>query len=561
VSSTLDEVISDGIETAGGWPDGLQFRFPRRDLGSARWPLLGVLAVLLALIVGMIGRAIVGMIRNGVAFGDVMTLVIWLLIAIPLCRLPIWYLIVLLFGHAEIDVRPDSLSAGECLGGWRRSKQWPLYRLMRVQVFDLLPASSAAEAQFRSAIASAKGESAAIAESPQEVRSPFVRHLHALTALLNDGKRIILALAYPKPLLENFAQQLAQQIANARKQLAEDGSAYEARLVGANSEAAAAARRTFEPPPSSVETAPAIGLSELIGEAKEAMRKRAEPDVFDQPPGSNIQVDWLDDGGITFRIPPTGVWKGSGGTFQVGLLFAIVTAGFTTLFAGAGIAQGQGGPGIWGAIGIMSIFWLASGGILYAGWMMGTRESAVAVVGDRVMVMQTGLRRARRREWPRREVKTARVGASGTEINDEPILKLQLHGPDKKLFGMLAGRDARELTWMATLLRQALKSSEPQGPNNTDRARPEQPSSDAAQVAHEASEPPATSRPDSAFNFEGMTIQERLQVARLTDEFAAAAERGDRETMLELLARVQLPLAGAAAFGDEVLADPRRHAS
>ncbi len=103
--------------------------------------MLGLLLVLLALPGVMIGRPVVGMIQNGVAFGEILSLVIWASIAIPLCRFPIWYLLVLLFGHTEIDVRPDSLSAGECIGGWRRNKQWSLHRLMRVQVFDLLPAS------------------------------------------------------------------------------------------------------------------------------------------------------------------------------------------------------------------------------------------------------------------------------------------------------------------------------------------------------------------------------------------------------------------------------------
>jgi hypothetical protein len=555
MSLTLGETTDDPIETAGGWPDGLQFRFPRRDLGSAHWLLLGVLLVLIALLGVMIGRAIVGMIQNGVAFGDVLSLVVWAFIAIPLCRFPIWYLVVLLFGHTEIDVRPDSLSAGECIGGWRRNKQWSLHRLMRVQVFDLLPASSAAETQFRSAIASAKGQAAAIADSSQEARSPFVRHLHALTALLDDGKRIVLALAYPKPLLERFAQELAEQIANARQQLVEEGGAYENRLVGANPEMATATRRTFGPSPSvasrAIETAPAIGISELIGEAKEAIRKRAEPDVFDQPPDSRVEVDWLDEGGVTFRVPPAGIWKGSAGAFPIGVLFGVVTAGFTVLFAGAGVAQGRGAGAVWGAVGIMSLFWIASGALLIVGYITGTRESAVAVVDEKVMVMQTGLRRAKRREWPRSEVQNARVGPSGTEVNDQPVLELQLHGAKGKLLGMLAGRDVRELQWMATLLRQALKGKEPGGA--------EQPSPANDQSVSAGSESVAGAEPNSTFNFEGMTIQERLQVARLTEDFSNAAQRGDREALLELLDRVQLPSAGAAAFADAVLARSRQH--
>jgi hypothetical protein len=547
----MDEIGSDRIETTGGWPEGLDFKFPRRDLGHARWVLSLAVLTLLLLVGWMVGGPIGRMIQQGVTFGSVLQLIIWSTLAVPLVRFPLWYGLVLLFGHTEISVRPDSLSAGECTGGWRRNKQWSLHRLMRVQVFDLLPASSAAETHFRSAIASAKGASAATAENPQQERSPFVRHLHALTALLDDGKRIVLALAYPKPLLESFAQELAEQIANARKQLVEEGAAYETRLVGANPEMATATRRTFGPSQSvvarAIETAPAIGLSELIGEAKEAIRKRSEPDVFDQPPGSRVEVDWFDDGGVTFRVPPAGVWKGSAGAFPFGVLIGVVTAGFTVLFAGAGIAQGQGAAGVWGAVGIMSLFWIASAALLIMGYITGTRESAVAVVGEKVMVMQTGLRRAKRREWPRSEVQTASVGPSGTEVNDQPVLELQLHGSKGKLFGMLAGRHVQELHWMATLLRQALKGAQPTSPEQQ-----------SAEERDPASEQSSASDPIAGFNYEGMTIEERLRVAKLSDDFAAAVERGDRDGMLKMLARVQLPAAGSAAFVDEVLEHRRR---
>jgi hypothetical protein len=70
------------------------------------------------------------------------------------------------------------------------------------------------------------------------------------------------------------------------------------------------------------------------------------------------------------------------------------------------------------------------------------------------------LRRPKRREWPLNEIKTVRVGPSGMEVNDVPVPELQIHGHQDKLFGLLAGRDKQELTWMATVLRQAIK----QGP-------------------------------------------------------------------------------------------------
>jgi hypothetical protein len=542
----LDE-ISDRIETSGGWPDGLVYKFPRRDLGGFRWVALMALVLLLALVCWLVEEPVSRLVQKGLTIGGIVTFLGCTVVLVPICRYPLWYLLVLLFGHTQIEVRADSFTVGERVGGLGFTRRWPLFRIRQVQIFDVLPSSRAAA---QNALAELRSGSALSDESPadepfEEPKSPFVRHLHALTAVLDDGQRIILAPAYPKPLLESFSRELFEQMANALKQRAGAGTEgpFAPRRAALNPELTIAARQTFGSTPSAeaggIAVAPAIGLAGLIAEAQEKIRKKAEPDVFEQPADSTVEVQSFPDG-VTLRIPPAGVWKGSGGTFQIGLLFAVVTAGFTTLFAGAGIAQGQGGPGIWGAIGLMSIFWLASGGILYAGWMMGTRETVLAVVGESVMVMQTGLRRAKRREWPRSEVKTARVGASGTEINDRPVLELQLLGADdKKLFGMLSGRDTRELTWMATLLRQALKPAEPP------TAEPS-PSADAE-------------LPVLEFDYSGMTIEERLQVARLTENLAAAVERGDREAMLQILERVQLPPAGADAYADEVLANPRQH--
>jgi hypothetical protein len=114
---------------------------------------------------------------------------------------------------------------------------------------------------------------------------------------------------------------------------------------------------------------------------------------------------------------------------------------------------------------------------------------------------------------------------------------------------MLGGRDVQELTWMATLLRQALKSTAPGSPEK----------SLAVQNTPADSEQTVTTHAAADFNYEGMTIEERLQVAGLTSEFSAAVEQSDRDAMLQILERVQLPSAGGAAFADAVLANPRQH--
>jgi hypothetical protein len=529
MSSTLDETSDDTIETTGSGPDELDFNFPRRNLGRGQLVLWFLIALLIAIGYWLLADPIMRLVRQGPTVGTVIWLAVWMFLAFQLCRYPLWYLLALLLGRREISLRIDWLYVGERVVGLRRNKRWPVQRLKQVQVVDLLPESTPAN-RLRAAMSSA----------PDNLGAALARHLHVLTGVLDDGKRIVLAPFYPRELLDRFAADLTQQIALAAR---EDEALAEPALPASSPSSVARGP---------VEAAPAIGVTQIIAEVKEALQKRAEPDLFEQPPGSDVQVEQFPDG-ITFRVPPAGVWKGSAGMFQFGILWTVAIAGFTALFAGAGVAQGRGASAVLGALGIMSLFWLVGAGLLLGGWVMGTRESVIAVVGDTVMVMQTGLRRSKRREWPRSAVTTVRVGPSGTEVNDRPIPELQLHSADKKLFGMLVGRDPQELTWMATLLRQAIKS--------TNADSPEQPSPGQAQIGLAGSEPLATPQTDSSFNFEGMTIQERLQVARLTDDFAAAVERDDRQALLQLLARVQFPPAGAAALADEALAEARRHGS
>jgi hypothetical protein len=58
-------------------------------------------------------------------------------------------------------------------------------------------------------------------------------------------------------------------------------------------------------------------------------------------------------------------------------------------------------------------------------------------------------------------------------------------------------------------------------------------------------------------DFDAMTVNERLFVAGLIDEFDAAARRRDRETMIELLARVAV--ARPEWSVDLILRTPERH--
>ena len=104
---------------------------------------------------------------------------------------------------------------------------------------------------------------------------------------------------------------------------------------------------------------------------------------------------------------------------------------------------------------------------------MGRRRAAMAVANGALMVIQTGIFGSKRREWQQAEIKTIRVGPSGMEVNDRPVMQLQIVPVAGKPFGVLTGRDVAELEWMATLLRQALTgaASAPDGANYVESTR------------------------------------------------------------------------------------------
>jgi hypothetical protein len=60
-------------------------------------------------------------------------------------------------------------------------------------------------------------------------------------------------------------------------------------------------------------------------------------------------------------------------------------------------------------------------------------------------------------------------------------------------------------------------------------------------------------RPD----YSAMTVNERLFVAGLLDEFERAARRGDRDSMMHMLRRVDVDSPELTV--DPILADPKRY--
>lgn len=188
-----------------------------------------------------------------------------------------------------------------------------------------------------------------------------------------------------------------------------------------------------------------------------------------KPAFSTIEVEEFDSG-LTIRIPPAGIWQGSGGLFTFSLIWTGATSIFTALLVTAVLHDPGDFAGGWLALAVFGVFWLVGLATLLSAIHMGRREAAIAIAGDALMVIQKGPFGTKRQEWLLTEVEEVRVGPSGMRVNDVDVVELQIHTANPQKFGMLAGRNAHELHWLADLLTKSLflqPSTSEEGPAET----------------------------------------------------------------------------------------------
>jgi hypothetical protein len=105
----------------------------------------------------------------------------------------------------------------------------------------------------------------------------------------------------------------------------------------------------------------------------------------------------------------------------------------------------------------IGLFWTIGIGMLTGAINMGRRQAAIAVTGEQLKLIITGLFGTTRKEWALSELLTFRKGASGIEVNDVPVMQLQIVPQTGAPYGLLTGRDEAEIEWIATHLRRVLR--------------------------------------------------------------------------------------------------------
>jgi hypothetical protein len=187
-----------------------------------------------------------------------------------------------------------------------------------------------------------------------------------------------------------------------------------------------------------------------------AVERAEDLRAAERPPATDIVAQSLANG-IGLSVPPAGLVRGSKGLF----VFAIIWLAFCALIFGVmGVAAMKGDPK--GDAPPMAVFafaavFIAIGvGMLIGAINMGTRRALIAVTGGALTIRRIGLRKTREWRFDRGEVAAVRMGRSGMEVNDKPVMELQIVCKDGKKVGFLSQRNEGELLWIAAVLRQAL---------------------------------------------------------------------------------------------------------
>src|SRR5262249_45988138 len=155
--------------------------------------------------------------------------------------------------------------------------------------------------------------------------------------------------------------------------------------------------------------------------------------------------------GVTLLVPPAGLWRGSKGLF----LFSLIWCGFMAVFDGLLLAFAEKREFVGPVVMVLFslLFWAIRVGMLLGAVQMARGGAVLGVVGDGLLILQTGPFGTKRHEWNRDALADVRTGPSGMAVDHVPVLELQVHPRQGKPVGLLGGRDDAELQWLATLLR------------------------------------------------------------------------------------------------------------
>jgi len=142
-------------------------------------------------------------------------------------------------------------------------------------------------------------------------------------------------------------------------------------------------------------------------------------------------------------VPPAGLRKGSKGLFGFGIVWCLIVAAITLAIGSANAKNVRGNPVVGWTL--MGVFWLVGLGLLTGAINMARRRAMLLVENGQLQVAQIGIFGAKKWDWNRENIGAIRANASGMEINNVPVIELQIQPVNGKKVGFFAGRDQQGL--------------------------------------------------------------------------------------------------------------------
>lgn len=399
--------------------DGVLYVLPPRDIGKLWYIALAVLLIGL----GLTGLAVyLILIRSG--------LLDWLMDlqssggnagSFDLSGIPniFWALPCLFFGvpilkfgrfmmggKSSIEVSNDHVITTQGSGLLRRRKKYAIEKIKKLQVKTSRPGDTG--------------------EGLSELSG-------ALNIVLKDGKTRNLTWGYQKALLTGLASDLSAQCKQSEGAVLYDGE-YKPITIE---------QRTIGDRPRKMR------LRDDVAVDGESFEDAAQP-----RPDNAVAVLEHHQDGLTITVPPVGIRKGSKGLFGFSIFWNVFMIVFTGAWFGAGGVKLNGE--LLMILAFLSVFWAVGIGTMLAAINAGRRQAILDVVGDTLLITRQNIFKTRQEEVRRDNIESIRRDKSGTEVNDVPILNLQVHRKQGKKIAMLSQLSNDELAWIASELRQAL---------------------------------------------------------------------------------------------------------
>jgi hypothetical protein len=205
---------------------------------------------------------------------------------------------------------------------------------------------------------------------------------------------------------------------------------------------------------------PKIEVNEIeVDEDGDARERPAAHHVPPQPTDSTCIREITEDG-LSIVVPPAGLWKGSKGLFGFGVLWLLMCTG---IFGGMFVMNGMpSGPGLVDRLVpvLFAIVFIGVGiAMLVYGINLGKRRAVLDVVGENLLITRQSIFGLKSDDWHRDDIKAIRVGESGMEVNDVPVMNLHVVPRSGSTFKCLTQLKDDDLDWIAAELRAALNVS------------------------------------------------------------------------------------------------------